>query len=287
MLSVVRQNGYALRYASDGLKADREVVLAAVRQNGKAEFYACKLLRNDREVVMEAVKSNEMALEFMEDKFSNDRDIFLEAANTILIKNKNKKYIGEALFLKAYAKKLADDKEVVLSFVRNNGRELEYASERLSADREVVLAAAAQNIDALKYAHEDLKNDKEFVVEAVRKHIYTFYNALGIVRQSPQEDRDVIVDKIAEFVGIPPHLKKLSKLDNNLADCAYALKRKKIDLNNARKALAKAQEYADKSPFFVKYKAAQAKKEAAEKAFEAAKATHESLQAAAKHLKKN
>jgi hypothetical protein len=31
----VKNNGYALQYASDSLKKDREIVLEAVKQNGK------------------------------------------------------------------------------------------------------------------------------------------------------------------------------------------------------------------------------------------------------------
>ena len=36
MLEAVKQNGYALDYAADSLKADREVVLAAVKEYGWA-----------------------------------------------------------------------------------------------------------------------------------------------------------------------------------------------------------------------------------------------------------
>ena len=36
VLEAVKQNGYALDYAADSLKADREVVLAAVKEYGWA-----------------------------------------------------------------------------------------------------------------------------------------------------------------------------------------------------------------------------------------------------------
>jgi hypothetical protein len=41
VLAVVAQNGLALRFASAGPGADREVVLAAVAQNGDALEYSC------------------------------------------------------------------------------------------------------------------------------------------------------------------------------------------------------------------------------------------------------
>ena len=39
MLEVVRQDGYALRFASDALKEDKEVVLEAENKNYKSQVY--------------------------------------------------------------------------------------------------------------------------------------------------------------------------------------------------------------------------------------------------------
>ena len=44
-LAAVKENGSALEYASEELRADREVVLAAVQQNGWAHQYASEELR--------------------------------------------------------------------------------------------------------------------------------------------------------------------------------------------------------------------------------------------------
>jgi len=46
MLEAVKQNGYALQYASAALNDDREIVLEAVKQNGYALQYASAGLRN-------------------------------------------------------------------------------------------------------------------------------------------------------------------------------------------------------------------------------------------------
>ncbi len=45
VLEAVRQNGYALRYASSLLRADRKVVMTAVKQNGRALRFASELVR--------------------------------------------------------------------------------------------------------------------------------------------------------------------------------------------------------------------------------------------------
>ena len=46
MLEAVKQNGYALTYASAALKDDREIVLEAVKEDGYALTYASAELRN-------------------------------------------------------------------------------------------------------------------------------------------------------------------------------------------------------------------------------------------------
>ena len=54
MLEAVKQNGYALDYASDALKDDHEIVLEAVKQDGNALKYASVALQNDHEFILEA-----------------------------------------------------------------------------------------------------------------------------------------------------------------------------------------------------------------------------------------
>ena len=53
----------ALKYASDELKADKEVVIAAVTRWGSSLEYASEDLRADKEVVMAAVAQDGRALE--------------------------------------------------------------------------------------------------------------------------------------------------------------------------------------------------------------------------------
>jgi len=45
VISAVRQNGYALQWATPRLRADKEVVTEAVRQRGAALGYAATALR--------------------------------------------------------------------------------------------------------------------------------------------------------------------------------------------------------------------------------------------------
>ena len=73
IMEAVKQDGLALRYASEQLKNDREFVMEEVKQNWWALYYASKQLKNDREIVMEAVKQNGLALRGASEQLKNDR----------------------------------------------------------------------------------------------------------------------------------------------------------------------------------------------------------------------
>jgi len=129
----VKCDGMALQYASEALRADKEVVMTAVVKNCLALQYASEALKADKEVVMQVVEFYGSALQ----------------------------YASEAL---------RADKEVVMKAV-NNGLALQYASEALKADKEVVMKAVKCDGMALQYASEALRADKEVVMKVVEKAI--------------------------------------------------------------------------------------------------------------------
>jgi len=78
VLEAVKQDGYALDYADDTLKADREVVLAAIRCEGRGQAIRCaaETLRADREIVLEAMKNGGgNALNYVSEELQNDPEV--------------------------------------------------------------------------------------------------------------------------------------------------------------------------------------------------------------------
>lgn len=75
MMARLRQCGNELRYASNKLCTDREIVKCAVKQNGDALFYASDELRADREIVESAVKQDGWALRYASAELRDDRQI--------------------------------------------------------------------------------------------------------------------------------------------------------------------------------------------------------------------
>lgn len=71
VLAAVRQDGAALRKASEELKSDKEVVLAALSTKGSTSYvlcYASEELKDDKEVVLEAVCVCKCALYYASEK---------------------------------------------------------------------------------------------------------------------------------------------------------------------------------------------------------------------------
>ena len=75
VLAAVKQNGRALAYASEELKADRKVVLAAVKQGGWALQFASEDMRGDSDVVLAAVRNYGYALDYASDELRADPDV--------------------------------------------------------------------------------------------------------------------------------------------------------------------------------------------------------------------
>jgi hypothetical protein len=158
VLAAVKQNGEALKFASEELQGDKGFMMAVVAQNGVALEFASEELQGDKEVVMAAVKQNGVALNYVSEELKADKEFMMAA-------------VKQNRFALKYApEELQGDKEFVLAAVTQNGEALEYVSEELRQDKEVVLAAVTQNGEALEYASEELKHDEEFIMDVVTKN---------------------------------------------------------------------------------------------------------------------
>ena len=87
-MNVVKICGAALKYAAEGLCADRELVTEAIRNNGFALRCASQDLRDDRELIMEAVKTSGLSVmkqDIFEDfdsrdaAYLSDRQVMIQA----------------------------------------------------------------------------------------------------------------------------------------------------------------------------------------------------------------
>ena len=77
IMNTVKNNGEALKYASENAQNNRDIVKAAVKNNGEALEYASERLRDDKEIVIYAVKNNREALKYASERLRNNKDIIM------------------------------------------------------------------------------------------------------------------------------------------------------------------------------------------------------------------
>lgn len=211
-IAKVEKNGMALKTAPDGLRWDRDLVLAAVKSHGGALEHimeTCKngdptaraqIIRTDREIIVTAVKNFGEAVEFASAHLRDDKEILLKAVGNsgpaLRFASKSLQNDREVALLAVakdglalqHALTLKDDFEVALCAVQRNGLALQHAGEGLQADKNIVLAAVASRGDGLQFASEALRSDKEVVLAALRRDL----DALKYASEALKNDWDIL-----------------------------------------------------------------------------------------------
>jgi uncharacterized protein (TIGR02145 family) len=180
VIASVKQNGNMLEFAVDDLKHNKEVVSFAVQSKGSALQFASYALKDNKEVVAYAVQNRGNALQYASDNLKNDREIVLMAVQNY----------GEAL--KYASDELKNDKLVVQNAVQNHGGALQYASDDLKNNEEVVMIAVNGNLygsSVLQFSSERLRNEKGVVLSAIKNN----GKSLKFVSSSLKDDREVVL----------------------------------------------------------------------------------------------
>ena len=162
-MAAVSNDGYALEYASEALKADREVVMAAIENIGYALQYASEELRSDSQFILAAVEKNGYALKYASDVLKADPEVVLAAVTQN----------GKALFDADEA--LRADRGIVMAAIKECGIAFFYAdffvSQKIKADRDFILEVVKKDGYILSHASEALRADKTVVLEAMKQSI--------------------------------------------------------------------------------------------------------------------
>ena len=146
----VKLYGNNLKYASDNLKNDKEVVMEAVKQNGDAIDFASPILKENEEILIEAIKNGYFNIPLDTDKRHHVK----------LILERNGHCLGW------FGKRYSDDKEMVIVAVTQNGHAIKYASDRLKGDDEILITAISNYPGAIKFLPEKLKYEEKYIKKA-------------------------------------------------------------------------------------------------------------------------
>ena len=201
----------ALSFASKELQADKEIVLAAVKQNGFVLSFASKELQGDKEIVIAAVMQDFSALEYASENLRSNKEIILAAV----------KKDGDAL--QYVSKEHLSDKEIVLAAVGNFGSALQYASKELKANKEIVMAACASVNSggipcALEIAIKSLQADKEIVLTAVKQNGM----ALEFASKELKTDKEIVLTAVKQNGMALEYASKLMQGDKEIVKFAIA-----------------------------------------------------------------
>lgn len=197
VLAAVKSNPNALRFASDAMKDDKDVVLEvatrgligsaseklrgnrelallAVRQNAYAFESLSKELRGDKEIAMLAVEQNGYMMGNVSEELRGDKEVAMKAAQSgHLAFNYSAKEFQD------FSKELQTDHDVALAFIRTghyrsrvhfSGYQGSFRSyvDNLPAvllqDKSFVSKAMEINVEVLLNASPDIKSDKELVL---------------------------------------------------------------------------------------------------------------------------
>ncbi len=210
MKKVVVRRGECLKFASDSLRSDVNVVIKAVRSSPAAIAYASEDLQNNRIFIKQAVNQNGDAVKYVKDAFRNDKGIALLAVRK---NGGNLAYLSEDLQndvdvieaslggklykLKNAPEKVRDNKEFAIKTLSTYGGQLEVVSERLRADKDVVTAAVGSAWNALQFASEELRADRDVVLAAVSHDGY----ALQFASVELQDDKEIVLTAIGNYEG--------------------------------------------------------------------------------------
>ena len=93
VLASVKNNGSALRFASERLKDNYDIVLVAVKNNERALGFASERLKDNYDIVLVAVKNNGRALKFASKKLQEDSELIAEAEKQLTgVQQKEEKF---------------------------------------------------------------------------------------------------------------------------------------------------------------------------------------------------
>jgi len=179
VLAAVKLDGHAILYAAPEMRLDREIVLAAVTESGLALRHMNADMCKDRDIVLTAVKQHGDALQFASESLRADAGVVLEAV-------KAPRGSPDMSAIQYASDLLLDDLTFMTSAVRVTGATIRHASDRLKQDRDLVLSAVRDYAEALFSAGPLLQHDAEFVKELVDINGCAIAYAAQDVREDPR-----------------------------------------------------------------------------------------------------
>ena len=245
----VGEHGVPLKYATDAVKDDKDVVEFLLMRNCRNFRYASERLRNDKafatamiqkhltypwsvedifdhvsraitgdfDIMLSAVQLQPMALRYATPHLRDNKDLVLAAVQSKRC-TRHSDALGKDFSDWFPREEFAGDREVMLVLVKKMPLLLKQASHKLRADRQLVRVAVEGDGDALEFASEDLRGDREIVSIAV-EHAAPGGDVLKFASESLREDSELqhlqaqAAERHEEWLAQPVSLADASNVD--------------------------------------------------------------------------
>ena len=161
VISAAVKAGWSLDKVPEGLKEDKNILMAGVQNDPRSYEKLSDEQKNDEEILLAAMESKKGGSFYTPFKFASDE---LKTNKALVLKVLSKSGVS----LEHVSDELKKDKEVVLEAAKQSGYSLQHADENFRQDREIVMYAARDG--ASNYIDSSFKNDHEICLSLIKKN---------------------------------------------------------------------------------------------------------------------
>ena len=166
VISAAVKAGWSLDKVPEGLKEDKNILMAGVQNDPRSYEKLSDEQKNDEEILLAAMESKKGGSFYTPFKFASDE---LKSNKALVLKVLSKS--GNSL--EHVSDELKKNKEVVLEAAKQSGYSLQHADENFLQDREIVMYAARDG--ASNYIDSSFKNDEEICLSLIKKNASSIF----------------------------------------------------------------------------------------------------------------
>jgi hypothetical protein len=159
MTFYIKIHGSNIRFASDELKNDDELVNLAISDGDNYEVlkYLNDTYKDNEEFIKNILNKNVKFFEYISKRLQNKKEIIMLCIEKLKLSEDKTNYI-----LKFINEENKKDKYIVLPLVSMNGNDIKYVTTNLSLDKDIVYAAVKNNPSSYKFVDRSFFNDDNF-----------------------------------------------------------------------------------------------------------------------------
>ena len=188
----IQNNGLALQFVNETLRADRKIVEMAIKSNGLALQFASDTLRANIDLIKIAIKNNPIIYIYLPDALKNDDDIidsFIDETNNL----QDEKLWNE------FNKKISNNSILMLKFIKINYEWFDYIGTMLN-NIIFYIKAIKENCNVLQFI-DTLKNSIIIKYFVTLSNVNNLNTGLTLVINNLKNNNEIDNEQIIYFLN--------------------------------------------------------------------------------------